>query len=51
MPFDEFLKLVSTVKMLYGRSVAEKFFTTNIQQYYNLNSASILSNKKVEIAS
>ncbi len=49
MSFGEFLKLVNVVKMLYGRSVAEKFFTNNVDQYYNLNSASITSIKKVEV--
>jgi len=51
MRFDEFLKLTNTLKMLYGRDIAEKFFTKNIHLYYDLNSESIISIKKVEITS
>lgn len=47
MPFLEFLALVKVIKMLYGRDFAEKFFTNNISQYYNLNSESLFNLRKV----
>lgn len=43
MPFLEFLQLVKTLKMLFGREIAEKFFTKNINMYYDLNSESLTS--------
>lgn len=46
MPFIEFLALVKVIKMLYGRDFAEKFFTNNISQYYNLNSESLFDTRK-----
>jgi hypothetical protein len=49
MTFLEFLQLVKVVRMLYGRDVAERFFTKNINKYYNLNSESISNIRKVVI--
>jgi hypothetical protein len=46
MQFSEFLRLTSTIKMLYGREIAEKFFTSNIEKYYDLNNASLLNLSK-----
>jgi hypothetical protein len=37
MNFREFLHLVSTIKMLYGRVYASKVFEKNIDKFYNLN--------------
>lgn len=52
MLFDEFLKLTATLKMIYGRDIAEKFFKKNIANYYDLNyddlSVSIKQQTKVE---
>lgn len=42
MSFLEFLKLVATIKMLYGRDIAERVFTNNLNKYYNLDSESLL---------
>lgn len=48
MPFEHFLKLVSTLKMLYGNAVAQPFFEKNIDLFYNLdyNDYSVSLNKK-----
>ena len=46
MPFNDFLKLVIVVKSLYGRDIAEKLFTKNIDLYYNLNSESLIDTIK-----
>lgn len=43
----EFLELVKVVKMLYGRDVAEKLFTKNIETFYNVNSASIINTQEI----
>lgn len=40
MSFDEFLNLVKTVKILYGREVAHSLFQKNYKQFYNLNDVS-----------
>ncbi len=37
MPFSEFLQLVKTVKILYGREFAISLFRKNYRKYYNLN--------------
>lgn len=37
MPFSEFLQLVQTIKVLYGREYARDLFMKNYKQYYNLN--------------
>lgn len=39
--FTEFLDLVKVLKMLYGRQVAEIFFTKNVGSYYDLDSESL----------
>lgn len=36
MPFDEFLKLCTTIRSLYDKSTAVAFFEKNVGQYYNL---------------
>lgn len=46
MSFDEFLHTVRVIKMLYGREVAEKFFTKNLPLWYNLDSASLIKFEK-----
>jgi hypothetical protein len=43
MKYSDFLDTVKVLKMLYGREIAEKFFTKNASMYYNLNSESILN--------
>lgn len=45
MTFTEFLQLVKVLKMLYGRNVAEMFFTKNISLYYDLDNESLLKLK------
>ena len=47
MLFNEFLDLTKVLKMLYGREIAEKFFTNNIGMYYDLDNESLSSLKKV----
>lgn len=42
MPFDEFLHLVRTIKILYGREVAQDLFQKNYRLYYNLNDMFLL---------
>lgn len=42
MTYTEFLNTIKVIKMLYGRDVAEKVFTTNVDKWYNLDSASLL---------
>lgn len=37
MKFDEFLNLVKTVKILYGREHAHSLFIKNYKKFYNLN--------------
>lgn len=53
MPFTDFLKLVTVLKVLYGRDIAERFFQKNIDKYYDLKyddiSASVNKDKKVQI--
>lgn len=39
--YQEFLDTVKVLKMLYGRDVAEKFFTKNITEVYNITSESL----------
>jgi len=46
MPFNDFLRLVSVLKLLYGQPFAEKFFTKNIGLYYDLDSASLTAHTK-----
>lgn len=46
--FIEFLELVKVIKMLYGRDIAEKFFTYNIKRWYNVDSASMINSKNEE---
>ena len=41
MTFREFLALVSCIKMLYGRNVAEKYFTKHVDEWYDLGSESL----------
>ena len=41
MTFHDFLALVRCIKMLYGRTVAEKYFTKHIDEWYNLGSESL----------
>lgn len=41
MSYQEFLDTVKVLKMLYGRDVAEKFFTKNITEVYNITSESL----------
>lgn len=36
MPFDEFLKLCTTIRSLYSKDCAQKVFKANVGQYYNL---------------
>jgi len=48
MLFSEFLDLVKVMKMLYGREIAEKFFTKNVTSFYNLDSESLNQVKKTE---
>lgn len=53
MPFTEFLKLVSTLKLLYGTQVASIFFEDNIGLYYNLQKKDLikrLNNGNVKVA-
>lgn len=45
MSYSEFLDTVKVLKMLFGRDVAEKFFTKNIDLFYDVNSESILKQK------
>lgn len=42
MTYSEFLDTCKVLKMLYGRDIAEKFFTDNIRSWYNVNNASFL---------
>jgi len=37
MSFSEFLDLVKVLRMLFGRDIADQYFTKNIDLYYNLN--------------
>lgn len=46
MTFQEFLSLVKTIKMLYGRDLATKVFEKNLNSYYNLDSASLFNLKE-----
>ena len=41
MSFYDFLALIKILKMLYGRTVAEKYFTKHIDEWYNLGSESL----------
>lgn len=43
MTYLEFLQTIKVLKMLFGREVAEKVFTKNINSYYNLNSENLLN--------
>lgn len=43
MTYKEFLDTIKVLKMLYGRGVAEKFFTANISSWYNVDNASFLN--------
>lgn len=45
----EFLELVKVVKMLYGRDIAEKLFTKNINTFYNVSSASITNTQEIGV--
>lgn len=36
MPFDAFLRLVSVVKMLYGKDAGLKLFEGNISEYADI---------------
>lgn len=38
MPFDEFLKLTTTIRALYDKATAVQFFEKNVGQFYNLGS-------------
>lgn len=42
MPFDEFLHLTRTIKILYGREQARDLFMKNYRKYYNLNEIFVL---------
>jgi len=46
MTYAEFLATVKVLKMLYGRDIAEKFFTKNIIEVYNISSESLPKNKE-----
>lgn len=46
MSYTEFLDTVKVLKMLFGRQIAEKFFTENAQQYTMLNNVSINKMKR-----
>lgn len=37
MPFNEFLNLTKTIKILYGRDYACEFFEKNYKEFYDLN--------------
>lgn len=39
--YSEFLDTVKVLKMLYGRDIAERFFTQNKHLWYNQTSASV----------
>lgn len=41
LTLEEFLHLVKVIKMLYGREIAEKYFTKGLSQIYNIDSASL----------
>lgn len=41
MNYTEFLDTVKVLKMLYGRDIAEKFFTKNKEQFKILDSVSV----------
>lgn len=41
----EFLQLVKVVKMLYGKEQALKLLEKNLNQYYNIDSASLTLKK------
>lgn len=47
MSYPEFLDTVKVLKMLYGRDIAEIFFTKNNNLYYDTNSASIFAKKEI----
>lgn len=47
MNYIEFLDTVKVLRMLYGKQVAEKFFDKHVDSYYDLTSASIVSQEKV----
>lgn len=49
MTYIEFLKTVQVLKILYGREIAEDFFTKNITEWYNIDNASFSKNVKVHI--
>lgn len=36
MPFSEFLKLCTTIRVLYSKQLATEFFERNVGQYYRL---------------
>lgn len=36
MNFNDFLNLTKVIRMLYGTTVAGKFFEDNINKFYNL---------------
>lgn len=39
LSYMEFLQTVKVVRMLYGRDAAKKYFTDNIELWYNLDNA------------
>lgn len=36
MPFSDFLRLCTTIRSLYDKSIAQSFFERNVSQFYNL---------------
>jgi len=46
MSFTEFLQLTKVLRMIYGRTVSQKFFEKNVGMYYDLDSASLSNLKK-----
>lgn len=36
MPFSEFLRLCTTIRVLYSKQLATEFFERNVGQYYKL---------------
>lgn len=44
---SEAMNFIKVLKMLYGRDVAERVFTSIMKQCYNVDSASLINFKKV----
>lgn len=45
MSYSEFLDTVKVLKMLFGRDIAEKYFTNNINLFYDVDSESFSKKK------